>query len=277
MTIHFYDVSHYNAGFKPSGPTMAKATEGTAMVDASYAANEAATLAGGWPFCAYHFLDAGVDVKAQAAHAFSVIGTTPAMLDVERGTGGNPTLGEVTSFVDAYRALGGIMHLIYLPHWYWQDTWGSPSLQPLINRGLSLISSNYTTYSDTGPGWAPYGGMTPAIWQYTSTPLDTNAFKGTVDELAALFNGTPNSGEDMALTQDDANLVADAVWAKWLGKSGPTAMMALQDTHTTVLALPTADEIADAVVAKLPQDGGTVDPAAIATAVADELARRLQS
>ena len=80
----------------------------------------------------------------------------PPMLDVEtetlNGVTSNPTVTDVVDFVSQYRALGGIIYLLYLPRWYWVDL-GSPSLAPLIELGLLLISSDYTSYSDSGPGW----------------------------------------------------------------------------------------------------------------------------
>ena len=39
--------------------------------------------------------------------------------------------------------------LLYLPKWYWQSL-GSPSLAPLIELGLLLVSSNYTTSQQLG-------------------------------------------------------------------------------------------------------------------------------
>jgi hypothetical protein len=219
MAIRFHDVSHHNGDYHPDGPTLAKATEGLSFIDERYTTTRARTLAGGWPFAGYHFLDGG-NPDGQAVHAFSVIGRTPAMLDVEEPvTGRPPTLAETVAFVDHYRDLGGVLNVLYLPRWFWAGRWGSPSLAPLAARGLALISSNYTLYTDTGPGWAPYGGMVPAIWQYTSTPIDTSAFRGTVDELRRLFaggGGAPDQGVDMTtvdLTPAAIAAVRDAILA----------------------------------------------------------------
>src|SRR5205814_54146 len=106
----------------------------------------------------------------------------------------SPSLADVLGFASAFRAQGGITHLVYLPRWYWQAL-GSPDLTPLERAGLHLISSNYMIYSDTGPGWAGYGGVIPVIWQFTDAyPLngfsvDMNAYRGTVDQLRALATG----------------------------------------------------------------------------------------
>lgn len=108
-----------------------------------------------------------------------------------------PTVPMMLAFVDAYRAKGGIMYDAYLPHWYW-ELLGRPSLQGFIDRHMFLTSSSYTTYSDKGPGWEPYGGMHPQKWQYTDDGpghQDWNAFKarsgsvtGAVAELRSLWH-----------------------------------------------------------------------------------------
>jgi hypothetical protein len=72
------------------------------------------------------------------------------------------------------------------------------------------VSSLYTTYSDNGPGWASYGGVAPVVWQYTDTPLDTNAFKGSVAELGDLWqNGTSMADATLSLATQQS--IADNV------------------------------------------------------------------
>ena len=220
MTTLFYpDVSHYQAGLSLAGAVacIAKATEGVTFNDRSYTTFKAQAQGLGIPFGAYHWLHAS-DVPGQARHAFAVVGpSVPLMIDDE-DTGDGLSIPRTLAFVQAYRALGGVVTLEYLPRWFWAGH-GSPDLRPLAAAGLSLISSNYTAYSDTGPGWNPYGGMTPAIWQYTSRQMfngqecDFNAFKGTVDQLRALMYGgaaPPPGGDDMSHedAQDGATLTA---------------------------------------------------------------------
>jgi hypothetical protein len=206
MTVEFPDLSNNNGAVDISAAPalIVKATEGTGFVDAYYAGHRDHAHAMGIPFAGYHYLHQG-DAAAQAAQAFSVVGPgDPLMLDVEVVAGGaDPTYDDVTGIVAAYRGLGGTVTLLYLPEWFWSGHWASPDLQPLAALGLSLISSNYTTYSDTGPGWDPYGGVTPSIWQYTNSAsfggvngVDFNAYRGTIDELRALFGGRPSTVED---------------------------------------------------------------------------------
>lgn len=271
-TTFFHDVSHYEPDYHPAGPIFAKATEGTGYTDPEYTQLKARTLAGGWPFAGYHFLRTGA-ISAQAAHAYSVIGSTPAMLDVERATtatgGTAPTLAETAAFIDAYRALGGVLYLVYLPHWFWEDPWGAPSLRPLTDRDMSLISSSYTTYSPTGPGWVPYGGMTPAIWQFTATPVDNNAIKGTVADLAALMTGDTVATVDLSTASITA--IAAAVKTVNVAPAGAKVYSlggAVYDTAVRVIAMiSTLSGIVDQLDA-IAASGTSVDTAAILAQIA---------
>ena len=193
MTLHFPDVSGYQAGISFAGApvAMVKATEGTGYVNPDYAAAKARAASAGAYLCAYHFLRAG-NGAAQAAWCYHHAGTTPLMLDMELEGSSKPGVADAAEFIHAYRALGGRCWLLYLPHWYWQQI-GSPSLRPLTDLGMLLVSSEYTTYSDTGPGWNAYGGMTPVVWQYTDSatfngvhPVDFNAYRGTLPEFISL-------------------------------------------------------------------------------------------
>ena len=188
MTLFFPDVSDGQAGVSFDGLHVVtiKATEGISYTNPDYdPALQRARAAGAFPV-AYHFLHEG-DAAAQAEHAYSVAGKTPLMLDVEVTGDSNPGVADAAAFIDAYRKLEGACHFLYLPEWYWARVLQAASLTPLTDRGMLLWSSNYVTYSDAdaGAGWLPYGGVTPAIWQYTDkgtlngqSPVDWNAFRG---------------------------------------------------------------------------------------------------
>ena len=198
MTIFYPDVSDYQAGISFAGCVIAvaKATESDDYTNPDYAAAKSRAADAGAYFCAYHFLHAG-NGAGQASYAHSVVGSgVPLMIDFEPtynsdGTiASAPQVSDAVSFINQYRALGGTTYLLYLPHWYWEGNLGQASLASLIGLGMLLVSSDYTAYSDTGPGWAPYGGMTPVIWQYTSsatlngvTNVDMNAYQGTVADF----------------------------------------------------------------------------------------------
>lgn len=236
MTIYYPDISGHQAGIdlRSALAVCCKATEGTGYTNPDYARAEANAASHGTFFFAYHFLHAG-NAAAQARYCYSVTGKTPLMLDVEPTTADPfrtswpaprlryevdewslplkansvPTLADVTGFVDTYRKLGGIVHLTYLPHWYWQQL-GSPSLSALFSRILALVSSAYTTYTDanSGTGWQSYGGMKPEVWQYTDAvqfngfACDFNAFRGTHpgDQSAAAVADTLNQFKSLVRT-----------------------------------------------------------------------------
>ncbi len=217
MTIFYPDVASGQTGVSFSGApiAMVKATEGTNYTNPDYGPAKLRAKEAGAFFCAYHFLRAG-NGAGQADHAFSVVGSTPLMLDVEtetlNGVTSTPSVTDAAAFVSQYRALGGVIHLLYLPRWYWQSL-GSPSLAPLIGLGLLLVSSNYTTYSDSGPGWASYGGMVPVIWQYTSSgtlngvnPVDFNAYRGTLANFQSQVTTGAQPGSGPMLQESEPML-----------------------------------------------------------------------
>jgi GH25 family lysozyme M1 (1,4-beta-N-acetylmuramidase) len=197
MAVFYIDVSSFQAGINLSGwhAVAVKATQGTGYTDSWWGNFRTHAASVGAFFFGYHFLEHG-NGAGQADHYFAVAGKTPCMIDFEPTTGSNPNLADCEQFCDRLRARGGVCNLVYLPRWYWGNL-GQPSLQGLSNRHLHLVSSQYTGYSDSGPGWTPYGGMVPAIWQYTSTlstggfrQVDCNAYKGTFAQLQGLVAGT---------------------------------------------------------------------------------------
>jgi len=189
VTVFYPDYSSFQGQANPAGAPaiVAKATEGNYYRDADYQWYKDAADKLHVPFSGYHFLKAEISPAVQAKYYFDFAGTVPCMLDVETEGTSKPTVDEVVSFMVALHGLGGRVWGVYFPRWYWGQVGGD--LGRLTALGAVVISSNYTTYSDAGPGWASYGGATPAVWQYTSTPIDMNAFKGTAAELANLING----------------------------------------------------------------------------------------
>lgn len=205
QTLQYPDLSHYQAGISLSGlpAVIAKATEGSSYTDPEYARIARDARAMGIPFAGYHWLHVG-NASGQAAKYHSVAGTTPCMIDVEHSND-NPSVQDCLNFKSSLNALGVRVPLVYVPKWYWQQYMGSEDLRPLVAAGMKIVSSNYPNagYSDNGPGWAPYGGITPTVWQYTDAhqingySVDMNAYKGTVEDFRALLNG----GSSMALEE----------------------------------------------------------------------------
>lgn len=259
MTLKFKDVSHWNGSYKPTGPTIAKATEGTSYIDPEFSGIRARAKAAGFPFLPYHFLAHG-SIPLQVAHVISVVGDkSNLMLDVEAEAGkADPTLADVLAFTDAYaKKSSGRVVLAYIPKWFWSGHWKSPSLAGLPARRVGLVSSEYTRYSDSGPGWDAYGGVHPIVWQFTSTPIDTNAFKGSAAQLVALFSGTTvpestTSEDDMLATDklkinpalfggDDEStvgqLIVDAAEYALVARNNSAAVLAIVSDPAKLAAL----------------------------------------
>jgi len=252
MTIFYPDVADYQAGISFSGCVIAmvKATENNNYTNPDYAAAKVRAAHAGAYFCAYHFLHAG-NGAGQASYAYSRVGSgIPLMIDCEPTYNSNgtiasaPQISDAVDFINEYRALGGTVHLLYLPHWYWQGNLGQASLSPVINLGMLLVSSDYTGYSDTGPGWAAYGGMTPLIWQYTSTAtlngvsnVDMNAYQGTLADFQAQVSTGAQTGANPTLTEGDTGPAVQTlqtrlnVWGATLtvdGNFGPATLAAVK-------------------------------------------------
>lgn len=224
MTLHFPDVSSYQAGITlPEEPlVIAKATEGVTYFDKEFEnwRKQATHL-----FSAYHFLRSDSKPEDQADWYFAHAGLTPCMLDVERSGNSTPHLGDALKFMERLREHGGRVWGVYYPRWWWSVTGGDLSL--LEAAGAVLVSSAYTNYSDDGFGWNPYGGATPKVWQHTKYPMDMNAFKGTQDELASIING-------VEVTPQDIKDIAHAVWA-YSGPDGtPMGKRDMPDVHQTL-------------------------------------------
>ncbi len=134
----------------------------TYYVNPDYAAQVAKAEASNAFYFAYHFLT-NEDPTAQAKYCFDNVGSKVAvMADVETQTqtGSKPTLEQNVEFIQAFRNLGGIIHVNYLPQWYWSSVWGSADLAPLKNLDMVLVSSNYSGYSTNG-GWPPTAAGPP--------------------------------------------------------------------------------------------------------------------
>ncbi|MDH6243841.1 hypothetical protein [Mycobacterium sp. OTB74] len=172
-----------------------KVSEGDYYVDPYWPVISQWCVQNKFPCIGYHYVTTN-DPASQARTWLHNNGGRYAMLDFEANS------GDITNFwavVDAFNNAGVFISLSYIPHWYWQQI-GSPDL----SKVPGLVASNYvggsgfasTLYpGDASRYWAPYGGATPQILQFTSSALvgnllvDCNAFRGNVDQLIALFQG----------------------------------------------------------------------------------------
>lgn len=249
MTLFYPDIYSGQAqmSFKGSAVAMVKATQGTGYTNPDYWNAKARAAAVGATFCAYHFLTEG-NGEGQADYAFSIVGKgISLMIDWEVTNDSNPSVADAQNFVSRYKALGGTIVLNYLPHWYWLEL-GAPSLEWFASQGMYLVTSDYTSYSDSGVGWVGYGGMSVAVWQFTSSasfngffPVDFNAFKGTQAQFNSLVRGASVKPESLILVEGDTGSAVTYleqrlnVWGAKLtvdGDFGPLVLAAVKAFQT---------------------------------------------
>lgn len=206
MTIWGIDISSWQAGLdldqvarEGFAAVIAKATQGGDYVNPEYREQKAGALRNGLRFMAYHYVAAGVPVRAQVDHyaAAEPDRAVPVMLDVELGSGGTDV---VRPLVDEFQRRGYRVALLYLPRWYWgAGHLGEPDLSGLPPLMASHYGSDRPGYAsalypgDNSPGWAPYGRGTVAVLQFTQRArvagreIDAWAFRGDLAALDALF------------------------------------------------------------------------------------------
>lgn len=267
-----------------------KATEGSSYTDPHFGDYAKVINTGNIRFAvvgAYHVLWPGAPV-ADADHWFNTVdapfswwravpGVFTWQIDAEKFANmpRKPSLAEIHACGARLEAHGvdPAAIIVYAPHWLYGDT-----IQGLRYKlwssayGNNPVGHYRAVYpGDSGQGWAPYGGVTPTLWQYGSQTIigeqhtcDASAARvATEAELQALFTGA-----DMPLTQADVDLI----WAKKIDSViDPTktysASFMLASTNkdandaekaAKAIVVPTAAEIATAVVAALPpaQAGG---------------------
>jgi hypothetical protein len=294
VTIFYPDGASYQEGIDLRNwmAFCGKATEGTYYRDPAWSnfKSEAAKVSAF--YFGYHFLIHS-GAAQQADYYYAYAGKTPCMVDFEPTANGavrnalpgvdltenlnrlvrvsahvpehvvsNPTIADACAFVDELRARGGVVHLVYLPRWYWQQM-GSPSLQPLIQRGLLLVSSEYGvpyTDVDNAYGWASYGGMSPTIWQYSSTlavgglqNVDVNAFRGHYADKQDLVS-VASCGKELAALVSTGKYPAtpvptpSSVWTHY----GPVTNLTVRGGYTSIVvncgpptSLPKAPKLPD--------------------------------
>ncbi len=177
----------------------AKVSEGASFKDRFWPHTREACRRAGLLLAGYHYVREG-HAGAQADNFVAQLGdnTTAAMLDFEEGSGGIENFWAVKNAIEAR---GIRVALSYIPRRYWDkigrpDLSGAPGLiQSSYVNGTGYASALYP--GDASPRWAPFGGKTPDILQFTDKALvagktlDANAFRGTLDQLKALLGAAP--------------------------------------------------------------------------------------
>ena len=199
MPVQGIDISDYqtvgsfhaieNAGY---GFVVAKATQGTGNVQATFPGNAARVRSTNMVFGAYHFLSWSSDPVAQAEHFLAVYqpknGDLPPMLDCEAFTVDAATATSmIAKFLQTVEPhLGGAKMLLY--------TYYSAILQQAFVTddfaGHPLWIAEYN--SDAQPT-IPRTWKTATIWQYSSSAavpsipgsVDADRFMGSAADLQA--------------------------------------------------------------------------------------------
>jgi hypothetical protein len=189
-----------------------KATEGSTWTDPEFADNLAEARAAGLLVAAYHYQRPG-SAAAQVANVKAVVPRdVPVILDVEDGSG---DVDLTRTLVARLRAAGYRTPLLYLPRWYW-DTLGRPSLEGLPPLWSSrypdmVVGSLADEWADVpGHYWNGYGGLDVELLQFTSStriaghqPIDANAYRGSLADLAALLGSNTGGGGAAPGQEDD--------------------------------------------------------------------------
>jgi hypothetical protein len=175
-----------------------KMSQGATFIDGYGAICQTWCAQNAFPFTGYHYLSTE-DPNAQAANWLAAGGGSNMMSDHEDGGG---DLDNFWAVVNSFNSVNVNAQILYEPNWYWASQ-GSGDLSGLASNGIYLVSSGYPGGSgfasdiyaasggDTGEGFVPYGGATPAAWQFTNQAnvggftVDVNAYLGT--DINVLF------------------------------------------------------------------------------------------
>lgn len=180
-----------------------KVSEGAGFQDVYWKPCRAWCEANDLSWLGYHFCTTD-DPAGQANNFNTNNGGGNVMLDFEQGSG---DINNFWAIVQAFNNANVNVSLAYIPRWYWEDI-GSPDLSPLPANGIQLVSSDYEQDppgfasdiyhwqgGDDGPGWAAYGGRSPAAWQFTDKasiagiPVDCNVHHTPETDLDGFFTG----------------------------------------------------------------------------------------
>ncbi|GAA1470736.1 glycoside hydrolase family 25 protein [Corynebacterium felinum] len=182
-----------------------KATEGGGFRDAYFRRHLNAATAAGMYTGAYVYVLAIATPRdhADALEAVCPDRSIPIALDIEQGSGTH-----VQHWRDVHAEIesrGYRVFLTYLPRWYWRQC-GKPDLEGFAPLWSSLYPDHHLGYASVifqrsgTAGWEGYGGLPVLLWQFTSSAqtaghiIDANAFRGSREDLAALF------GQELILT-----------------------------------------------------------------------------
>lgn len=219
------DVSRYQNGFslaaaKNEGMQFVIISTGDGDIsDPVYQSHFEDAQAAGMPISAYHFLrreNMGSTIAQQVSASLRAMGDkrAPVWLDCENESG--LSLWEIQEAKRLFEEAGVRVLGIYATASWWESKvdGGEPPTQPLgavwvAHYGQDLKGPPGALYDQRDKSvWGyPLGDQTPVIWQFgqrgvvNGYEVDVNAFRGSVEQLQALFySGTvPQGGNTMSL------------------------------------------------------------------------------
>lgn len=173
-----------------------KATEGTYYTNPYHDGQSAGAHAVGMIRGSYHFaIPNGSSGAAQANYFVDNGGgwapggrTLPGALDLEYNPYGDTCYGLseeemaawIRDFSDTYRDRTGRYPVIYTSTSWWSQC---------VGVDFSATNPLWVARYAAAPGRMPYDWSYHTFWQYTSTPIDQNAFNGSYDQLVLLATG----------------------------------------------------------------------------------------
>jgi hypothetical protein len=226
VTVQGRDASNFDVSvsFSGLGFFTHKATEGTGIVHDKYGARLAAARAAGVPVLgAYHVLRSGNLAQQLNFWLGYLDAHTPwwrthpnflLQVDAERWPYDDVAPSTVLNFGRLLVGQPGY-HVTYASRGQYGD-----SLRGLAtalwnadyrgSSGGSYPGDNFVSSGGQAAGWAPYSGQVPVFLQYTDTPYDRDAFRGSLDQLLAV---TAQNGAAMTQLDDIESALINEVLA----------------------------------------------------------------
>lgn len=252
MTIFGIDISEHQDGLSLKRAraegiefVIVRTTDGT-YKDRCYASHVEDAEAAGMLISAYHYLRApkeGTTIPQQVEASIQVMGAKryPIWIDVESPAG--LTGEDVRACKREFEARGVQVIGVYTYVPYWENMpGGEPNMTGLGALWVAAYGRNptgrpSTIYPGDGASQWDYqlGDCKPLLWQYGSRgqvaayEVDVNAYRGTREELARLFQGTQERTQtvDVILGYDRAHVKQDTYY--WCGPATAQTIINARD------------------------------------------------
>lgn len=220
MTLVGRDTSHYDGNindysiydfFTAKVGEGLQDTEGTIDDSRLYAAFQS-----GVPFLGGYFIPRTVDSQAQIDEWWMLLTKGEPwwtehpgwfnQIDLERWPYDNVAASKGIELAQRWRDKTGRQTILYASRGQYGDTlssWDGPLWNADYRMAPDYAGDGWLSYGGAPAGWAPYSGKVPAILQYTSTPFDLNAFRGSREDFRTMINGGNMAGMlDIAVNAD---------------------------------------------------------------------------